>query len=112
MSRSGPAAAAAAAMPVSTGGTICAPSVQYTLTPLSPRGLWLAVTITPAIARRCRTVKASTGVGTGPGATLRERPLSRSRPRPADGQQPAYPPNATTARQFQPPLYQYAPPRR
>ena len=42
-----------------------APVPRYTLYPLSRRGLWLAVTITPAAAPSSVTAKASTGVGTG-----------------------------------------------
>ena len=54
-----------AAIAVSIGGTIWAPSARYTLYPLSPGGLWLAVTITPAQAPASTTEKAMTGVGNG-----------------------------------------------
>ena len=45
-----------------------APSLRYSLYPLSAAGLWLAVIITPADAARCRTAKASRGVGPGCGS--------------------------------------------
>src|SRR5699024_5561025 len=48
---------------LSFGGTICAPSSQYTLYPLYSGGLWLAVIITPAVHPNFLTVKESSGTG-------------------------------------------------
>ena len=53
-----------AAMPVSCGGTIWAPSPRYTLYPLSAGGLCDAVTTTPAAESVWVIDQASTGVGT------------------------------------------------
>jgi len=60
------------------------------LDPVVTAGLWLAVTITPALARRCRTAKASTGVGTGPSSrsTRRPAPVSTAAASSANSREP------------------------
>ena len=69
---------------------IWAPSAQYTLAPLSSRGLWLAVIISPAAARSRRTAKARTGVGTGApnDRTRRPAPVSTAAASAANGWEP------------------------
>jgi len=49
---SGPRLAIRASISASTGGMTWAPSLRYSLYPLSAAGLWLAVIITPADAAR------------------------------------------------------------
>src|SRR5699024_12124621 len=62
----------------SVGGTICAPEAPYTLMPLSPAGLWEAVTMRPATAPRDLTAAARTGVGTGAPGVTTTRPCAAS----------------------------------
>ena len=49
---SGPRRAMRPSISASTGGMTWAPSLRYSLYPLSAAGLWLAVIITPAEAAR------------------------------------------------------------
>ncbi len=75
---SGPRPAIRASISASTGGMTWAPSLRYSLYPLSAAGLWLAVIITPAEAARCRTAKASRGVGPGCGSMCTATPAPAS----------------------------------
>ena len=65
-----------AMIPLACGSITCAPSLKYTLKPLSYGGLWLAVMTAPALACRCRTANESSGTERGLSNTNASQPFS------------------------------------
>src|SRR5207237_5245591 len=59
------AASTLAMIPLACGSITCAPSLKYTLKPLSYGGVWLAVMTAPALACRCRTENESASTERG-----------------------------------------------